>query len=234
MRLMQLAILAATCGFASAATAAPCVTASFDRPLPGANNVVSHVADVPSVQFPAFWQEGRIEGFAYKIFSNSEGFLRSVDPDQGWTIAIVCDAQARNCDLATDGAPPLAATEVARVLGQCLVGEDIPADRFRQASAPVATETTEPQVVTVRPTETQMPAATAPPPRPCGLSAVSEANEIATMQRLLLLAGQDPGLVDGFLGPQTFKAMDFFVEDADWDTSIAEVIILLDALLCEG
>lgn len=45
-----------------------CVSSTFDRSVPGAQNVVSHISDVPSVQFPAFWQEGTLDMYRYRIF----------------------------------------------------------------------------------------------------------------------------------------------------------------------
>jgi hypothetical protein len=53
------------------------------------------------------------------------------------------------------------------------------------------------------------------------------------MQRLLVMAGEDPGPVDGFLGPKSFAAMEVFVQGANWGTPIPDVIDALDASLCD-
>jgi hypothetical protein len=207
------------CGFGSAGVAAPCVSETFDVPLPGATNVVSHVTDVPSVQFPGFWQEGQIEGFAYQIFSNAEGVLQSAGGTQDWSITIACDRAAQTCDLTADGAPSDAALWVADTLGQCLMRADVVATDFTR---PVEPEIVEPAPVIV--TEAELP--------PCGAATVREATEVATMQRLLKRAGANPGPVDGLLGPRTFRAMAQFVDSPKWDTPIADVIAVLDAQLC--
>ncbi|EET47479.1 hypothetical protein TR2A62_0675 [Thalassobium sp. R2A62] len=66
----------------------------------------------------------------------------------------------------------------------------------------------------------------------CGRALADELTEAATLQRLLKMAGADPGPIDGFLGPKSFAAMDVFVEDAGWGTSISNTIELLDKHLC--
>jgi hypothetical protein len=65
---------------ASAACAEPFVAPSFDRPLPRADNVESLVPDVPSSQFPTFWQTRTLNGFRYKILASSEGMVGPTDP----------------------------------------------------------------------------------------------------------------------------------------------------------
>jgi hypothetical protein len=185
------------------------------------------------VQFPAFWQEGFIGEFSYQIFANKEGFVRSSEPTHDWVITILCDGSAQACDLKNEGDPPEEAVRVAGVLGQCLLRSDVDEADFAQTTAtdltPPTVDVAESTAEVASPIEPTVAAV----PAPCGLATVNEASDVATMQRLMALIGSDPGPVDGFLGPQTFKAMEDFVDQPGWETSTTEVITLLDTLLCE-
>lgn len=250
--MMRLAALFGVFGVCAApATAAPCVSATFDLPFPGAENVTSFVIDVPSSQFPAFWQKGVIDGFEYQIFANATGLLRGSSTEAAWSIDLACDVGAQACDTTAQGSPPENARRTVDALGQCLLGQDVtpkedvlPKDDV--AANPAPQPDPEPQVVAE--VEVEQPPVviqtvtadtTAPQARPvstvtsgCGLGLVNEATDVATMQRLLVMLGTDPGPVDGFLGPATFRAMDEFVEDSGWDTSIPDLIATLDAAHC--
>ena len=208
---------------AAPATAEPCVSATFDSPFPDATGVEAFVADVPSARFPAFWQTGFVDGFRYRLFSNNEGDIQPSDPNQNWAITFACSGVRQTCDMTVDGDAPSDAREIAEALGQCMLGREISDNAPAPPTAEVAaTETVEALPANVVPSETA-----------CGTAVVTEATDIATLQRLLILLGEDPGPVDGFLGPATFAAMEAFVEDANWDTSIMDVIALLDNLHCE-
>lgn len=200
----------------------PCVSPTFDRPLPNATGVETFVSDVPSAQFPAFWQTGTIDSYQYRLFSNQEGDLRSSDPNADWSVEIACHAESQSCDTTVKGQASSEALKVADDLGQCLLGKNI----IEATAVPVSEDS-----IAIEPQEaSQQPA---PAKTPCGTQIVNEETDVATMQRLLILLGEDPGPVDGFLGPASFKAMDAFVEDANWHTSITDVIVLLDTLHCE-
>lgn len=237
--------------YASASVADPCVGATFDRPMDGAIDVVSYVSDVPSSQFPAFWQEGRLGGFGYKMFASSEAQVRSLDPVQDWGISVACDVADKTCAVTQEGSPPPEAIAASNRIGQCLLGEQttvepreqleptppqtasqsqeqIPALQADEAAVEVSVAAPTNQTVVPRP----RPIANVTPSATCGSGTLNEATEIATLQRLLVMAGEDPGPVDGFLGPKSFAAMEIFVEGANWDTSIVDVIALLDARLC--
>ena len=197
------------------ALAVPCVSPTFDVPFPGATDVTSHVSDLPSSTFPAFWQEGRLEGFAYKIFANGTGLLRSGPEDQLWRIDVICNPGAEDCTVAQTGASPEAALQVAKRIGQCF----IPTWR-KDDTQQTQTQTVVEPNDDVQDNETL----TVAPASECGLDLGQEATEVATMQRLLTLLGEDPGPVDGFLGPKTFAAMAAFVDDPGWGTAIPNVI----------
>lgn len=231
---------------ATAAAAEPCVSPRFDQPLPGAENVVSHVSDVPSARFPAFWQTGTLDGARYTIFSTAEGRLRPLDQRQDWDLDITCDVAGQSCTTAARGVVPNAARATADWIGQCLIS----ADPTPQPDVPPAPETpvalppvpdllatnvsgieaptqAEPDLDTAKTVETPVPTA-------CGVDKTDEATDVATLQRLLTMAGTDPGPVDGFLGPKSFAAMEEFVEGANWGTSISDTIAVLDAHLCNA
>lgn len=214
--------------WATQGSAEPCVSATFDVPVPGATDVILHVTDLPSAKFPAFWQEGRLDGYPYRIFANATGLVRSDGQGQPWAIELQCDAASETCKFTPSGTPPDAATRVAERLGQCLV----PA-----ISVPEPTVAAEQGM---EPTEGLAQAAADPvfeneseaEARPCGLAVVDEETEIAAMQRLLILLGEDPGPVDGFLGPKSFAAMEAFVDNPGWATSIPDLLTELSEQHC--
>jgi len=213
-------------GAASSALAEPCVTATFDRPLDDAENVAHYVSDVPSAQFPAFWQTGLLNGFRYKVFASSEGGLRPTDNLQDWEIAITCKMAGETCTLDIIGVPPQAANDTANIIGQCLLGIEQRAD-LPETIIPVQPN---PELPTSVETEPQQAADLVT----CGVELVDEQTSVATLQRLLHMAGENPGPVDGFLGPKSFAAMESFVENPSWATSIPATIALVDRHLCEA
>lgn len=212
MKPSALVLAVILCVFGTATVAEPCVSGTFERPYPEATSVVSHVSDVPSVQFPAFWQEGILEGFRYKMFASGEGTVRSINRQEGWVVWITCDAFRLACDYSVEGPAPQAAITVSNSIGQCLIGA-------HDADSEIANlETLQDTPVTVEPA--------------CGSASINEANEIAVMQRLLTIAGENPGPIDGLLGARTYSAMAFFAQGENWKTSIPDFIALLDARLC--
>jgi hypothetical protein len=207
------------------AWAEPCVSATFDRPFPNATGFESFIVDVPSAQFPAFWQTGLIDAYQYRLVSNGEGEIKASDPNQNWVVEIACETAGQSCDMTVNGDAPTEVLQIADTIGQCLVGVEIP-QAPTTPDDPYTDNAVEPQedVAATQSTATETA---------CGVSVVNEATDVATMQRLLILLGEDPGPVDGFLGPASFKAMGVFVEDPNWDTSITDVISVFDALHCE-
>ncbi|MEJ6399117.1 hypothetical protein [Yoonia sp. 208BN28-4] len=214
---------------ATQAAAAPCVSPTFDVPLPGATDVTSHVTDLPSSAFPAFWQEGRLDGYEYRIFANASGVLQGERDGQPWRIEVSCDANDKTCSQTEIGPAPAPAMQVAERIGQCLVPPPPVAEVADEAQneeqpTPVSkVEPAAPQVVAPAETEAVVE---------CGIALVNEATEIATMQRLLLLLREDPGPVDGFLGPQTFAAMAPFIDNPGWSTPISDAVTVLSEKHC--
>jgi hypothetical protein len=219
MKPIASACVATLCASASVAVAEPCVSATFERPLPNATRVVTHVSDVPSAQFPVFWQEGILEGFRFKILASREGTVRPIDNREDWVVSITCHSSDLTCELSMKGAPPQTAVTVANKIGQCLVGAQLDGETTGPPPPGAsALETLSGTSQTERPT--------------CGSAAIDEVSDIAIMQRLLIMAGEDPGPVDGVLGALTFSAMEAFAAGVDRNTSISDVIALLDARLC--
>lgn len=230
-----IATLSTVAASATQAWAAPCVSSTFDVPFPGATDVMSHVTDLPSSIFPAFWQEGRLDGYTYKIFANATGVLRSADADQHWTIEVSCDVSNETCAFSEFGYPPETAARVAERVGECLVFENLVPEAPQELITGVADESNNDLAVTFPALVVVDPAAETPTSEPsaaCGTAITNESTDIATMQRLLVLLGKDPGPVDGFLGPQTFTAMEAFVSNPGWGSPIPELVIVLSELHC--
>ncbi|KQI70976.1 hypothetical protein AN191_14795 [Loktanella sp. 5RATIMAR09] len=214
---------------ASSLAAAPCVSGTFERPLPGATNVESHVSDVPSAQFPAFWQDGVVNGYAYTIFASAEGTLRPTDAFQDWELTITCDVSAQACEMSRVGVPPEGAEIVARSIGQCLLGAEV------ETVAPVpvaatAVPATEPvnTAIALEPIGTSETTAKVL----CRAASVAETDDVAALQRLLVIAGENPGQVDGVLGPKSLAAIEAFSPGSSASRTVPELIALLETYLC--
>jgi hypothetical protein len=214
---------------ASSVLAAPCVSNTFDRPLPGAINVEWHVSDVPSAQFPAFWQDGVINGYAYTIFASAEGTLRPTDALQDWEITINCTVSAQTCDTTRAGNPPQDAENVSRSIGQCLLGKDLETVAPVPVAA-IAVAAIVPVNAAVAPERIDTTTTTAS--ILCRAASAEEVNDVAALQRLLILVGEDPGQVDGVLGPKSIAAIEAFSTGSSANRTVPEVIALLETHLC--
>lgn len=220
------------------ATAAPCVGAGYDKPFPGATDVETRFADVPSPRFPGLWQEGRISGYAYRIYANGEATIEPPGEDPAWVISVLCAPGAENCSETVEGAPPQAARRLSVQMGRCFTAPDT-----------VAATTIKPEPVSIAP-ETDGWALTPPPQppfsaddaveedpgspvSPCGLASVAEGEPGITLQRLLVVAGANPGPLDGLPGARTRGALVQILGDQAADLEPAEAVIALDAFLCD-
>jgi hypothetical protein len=70
------------------------------------------------------------------------------------------------------------------------------------------------------------------PPRTCGLQAVPDGPPVLTLQRLLWLAGQNPGPPDGIMGRQTRRALVALLGPGAEDLPTDEAIRQVDLELC--
>lgn len=75
------------------------------------------------------------------------------------------------------------------------------------------------------------PQATAPVTL-CGLEAIPECPKMLTLQRLLVEAGQNPGVLDGQIGPRTLAALAEVWPDRTGRLNVDEAIEYVDAYLC--
>lgn len=197
------------------AVAEPCVTETFDRPVPGATNVVTRHVDVPSPQFPGLWQEGEIEGYFYAIYANGEGSVQPSRTLPEWSITFSCDVITETCTRARQGGlPPAGADRVTDILEQCF---------FPRKAA---------QEQSLRPPGVEEPAVEPAPPT-CGAVALPQGEPGITLQRLLVLVGADPGPIDGYPGQRTRDAMVQILGLQSTNMSIVDAINALNTLLCE-
>lgn len=210
-----------TCCGASLA-AAPCVGTAFDQPFPEATNAVTRVVDAPSSQFPGLWQEGTIAGWPYRLFANGDGDIRSDQRALEWKISFMCPAGNDDCKLIETGAPPADAKRIANNLRNCVLGQplnpnEIVADPEPETASVIGTEA---QDITTQ--------------EPCGRALVSEQSETVALQRLIALAGGDPGPADGIIGPQTQEALKDVLGEQVVDLDVPNAIAQLNILLCNG
>ena len=197
---------------ATSAVAEPCVTTTFDRPVTGATSVVTHQVDVPSTRFPGLWQEGLIGGYFYEIFANGEALLRSSRKEPNWQIDIVCPGNNETCVTMQTGAPPDDSMPIGDLLRQCL-----------QDSNVTKVATTE---------DYTTPPETSAGTVPCGVATLPQEAEGFTLQRLVLMAGGNPGPIDGLPGELTFEAVVEVLNDGTENLPIANIIDALDAMVC--
>lgn len=208
---------------ASAARSETCVSDTFERPLPDAVDIEVRHADVPSPRFPGIWQEGWIDGFFYRIWSNKEAVLQSNRKSPSWSISVLCNDDTAECQNIIEGAPSTAALETVGDLSGCLKnaafsGQAQPVVETQSPVEPVA------EVVTT----TIDPA----PQSPCGLATVPDGPSGLTLQRLLVEAGGDPGQLDGLVGPKTYNALIQILGPSAQSLDLDAAITAIDAYLC--
>jgi hypothetical protein len=183
------------------------------------------------------WQEGIVDGFFYQIYANGEASLAASRSNSEWTITVTCANDG--CEKMTNGAPTDRASRIASLLEQCLLQSELPVVSVEpQLEAPVETQAADvPQAPLEQPVlETkvvEVPAAVVEQPvEPCGLAAVPEGGAGITLQRLLVLAGADPGAIDGFPGQLTRQAMTEALGAPSAGLETQDAIAALDRLLC--
>ena len=212
---------------ATSASAQPCVTATFDRPIPGATSVITRQVDIPSSQFPGLWQEGLIEGFFYAIYANGDGSIRPRPTPQDWYIDIKCDATDQSCSRKIEGSPPTGAIRVTNLLEKCLLrpkaNSTVPLTRASAESSI--------QQYTAESIEQDITAQLAPQFN-CGLAGISDESTGIVLQKLLVIAGANPGPIDGYRGTMTNSALTQILGESSQYQSIADAIIALDRFIC--
>ncbi len=209
-----------SCAYTSMAWAEPCVGPGFDRPLPGAINVQARLMDVPSARMPGLWQEGSILGHSYRLYANNEATLKPFEAEATWQISIDCTSG--DCRQSTTGTPDDGVVRIATVLGACLLGKDVVPNDFLPPIE-IAVEKPSPAKVIEDPKE------------PCGLAKVAQSDQPELLlQRLLVVAGSNPGPVDGIDGPRTRAALVAVIGAEGEDLDAQDAVQRLNQSLCEN
>ncbi len=241
--------LVAMLGFATAAVAETCVSETFSRPFPGATGSQTRHADVPSPRFPGIWQEGWIDGFFYRIWSNEEAVLQPEASRPAWTISVVCDGGGKACRKAIDGTPPVPALEIADDLGRCLSDAGYAGRRAENAEATALAEggVTSGEAAGPEGTDGTLTVAgqgadksatagetdgSTTETAACGLATLPDGPNGLTLQRLLLEAGANPGPLDGFVGARTRRALEQVLGASAANLAEPDAISALDNALC--
>lgn len=159
-----------------------------------------------------------------------------VAPDtEGWALVLPDD----ETDISPQ--PTLSDTVEEPLPHPALVAEDGTADAEPEPAETQAeeaeSEPAEPQPVeaeAAEPAPAQVAAEDPPaPPAPCGLATVPEGTPGATLQRLLVEAGEDPGPIDGFPGRLTRRALIAVLGEDAGNLGTEAAIVALNAHLCQ-
>jgi hypothetical protein len=202
------------CVYASTGAATPCVGDSFDQPIPGATDVVIRHSDIPSSQFPGLWQEGRIEGLSYRLFANGDGDIRSDNREtREWQIAFVCSGETEGCVETIDGRPPEAAASISASLQSCFLGEELVVPDIPELEPEVAQDT---KLATS-----------------CDIALLPDDSDEVSVQKLLTIAGADPGPADGLIGPQTLDAFAEVTGESVETFDLSSATLTLVTLICD-
>lgn len=150
----------------------PCVGADLATPMPSATGVEWRAVDIPTARFSGIWQQGQIEGFAYRIFPDMTAIVFNERDNAGWRIDVLC-AQAAPCVEASVGSVPEAAKAAAKAIGECLI--PTPQSPKVPVSAPVAPK--QPALKTTveppKPAPTAAPVAKPTPPAATAIPALA-------------------------------------------------------------
>ncbi|WP_417270981.1 peptidoglycan-binding domain-containing protein [Celeribacter sp.] len=224
-------ILSAACSSALPVMAQTCVGDAFDTPFPRAVAVEIRHADVPSSRFPGMWQEGFLNGYFYQIFANHEAALSDGTPDPNWSIFISCRDDI--CQKNASGLLPEGAGTVASLLEICLTEPTLSGGAVDQALAgpqiDVVVDGAEGGGEADEVTDSAIEVVDAPP---CGLATLPEGTQGQDLQQLLVLAGADPGWIDGIVGPRTRRAIVEILGPLEGPVDVPNAIAELDAVLC--
>ncbi|MBU2937627.1 MULTISPECIES: peptidoglycan-binding domain-containing protein [Pacificibacter] len=231
----------------------------MDRAFPGATSVETRHVDVPSPNFPGLWQEGFIFGYFYQIFANDEAVLAESKSEPDWSIAITCVDEV--CHRNVAGNPNEGTINIADLLASCLRDPNLSAEAVEQKlslseravntegqthalTQPLAISDVEDESEAIEQQDTEQEATEIEAVRPqgediekavtdpCGLAAIPEGTPGFTVQRLLTLAGADPGPIDGIIGGMTRAAISEVLGEPQETLDLSKVIVELNALLC--
>lgn len=209
------AVILIACACAAPAWADPmCVGSGVNIPVPGAVEVERHIADVASAHVAGLWQEGRINGLAYRVFSNRTGLVADDLIRPTWRIEVFCDTIDASCRQVVDGSRPDRAILVADGLERCLSGAPLTASDFSTRFPSQQAEVTLENVIG-EPAVRAEPVAAENDPEVrddivlnCDSPLPTDENDVVReAQTILLQIGVNPGPADGLLGPLTVAAL---------------------------
>jgi hypothetical protein len=160
MTLRACAVLAGLVFLPPAALALPpCVGTDLATALPKATEVAQNTLDVPAARFSGIWQQGQLNGFAYRIFPDLTAIVFDERANAGWRIDLICTEAAR-CQQTVVGTAPEAARAAAKAIGECLV----PPEKIQLLPAPAAAAPLAAKETTASPA-LKAPAKPAPDPK---------------------------------------------------------------------
>lgn len=200
--------------------AAPCISSTFDVPLPDAVNVIVNYADVPSPLFPSVWQEGLINGLPYAIFSNGEGYLKPSFSSEDWHMSFSCGRGS--CTTTLVGTPPKEAVEQLAELTSCVLGKASPSKGISERKSIASHESVNEPIKE----------ASADDQEKCLLNDDRHDVDGFQLQRLLVEAGSDPGPIDGSVGKLTRKALKEVLGNSAVEMNLAQAINALKQVNC--
>jgi hypothetical protein len=198
----------------------PCISSSFDVPLPGAVDVIVSYADVPSPLFPGVWQEGVINGLPYAIYSNGEGYLKPSLSSEDWHMSFSCGRDS--CTTTLVGSPPKEAVEQLEELTSCVLGK-APARKDISGRKSIASYESINEPIEEASTEDQ---------ENCPLNDDRRDVDGFQLQRLLVEAGSDPGPIDGTVGKLTRKALIEVLGSSAAEMNLGQAINALRKINC--
>ena len=199
------------------AVAEPCVGADFEKPFPGGRDVVTRRADVRSSLFPGVWQEGSVADLSYKLYGNGDAVVQAKPLQATWRLSYSCPQDGSLCGQDVQGAPPPEAFDLLDDLNTC----------YRNEKPAAPTASIDPIKVTEQNEADQVQAS------PCGSATFSDEQDEVVLQKLLTLAGTDPGVADGIIGPKTTRALVDALGEIGPDLEVTKAIEMLDGILCE-
>lgn len=209
------------------AWAESCVSSTFDKPLPGATDVELRMADVPSALHPVIWQEGSLSGHFYKLFPDGTGSLASSQTRPDWKVEITCDLKDSKCAYNSSSNAPSSSYDVAKKIGQCLLGKKEISEEIEANPEALESEVTlkNEAIDSIKNKESKIDKCE-------DISVPEEKPEIA-LQLLLVLAGTDPGPIDGIIGSSTLKALDEVWNMSDPKLNLNDAILGVKKFLCK-
>ncbi len=120
-----------------------------------------------------------------------------------------------SCTEIVKGSPPDAVARITASLQSCFLGEEFVAPNTLEA---------EPEPEAVKTSELDAP---------CEETLLTGDTDEIALQKLLIMAGADPGPVDGLIGPKTLDAFSQVTGESAQAFNLSSAALTLRALVCE-